>query len=175
MCGLISIGWDGVGDLSALSLDTGSLVVVLEKNYPDASAGTQKVWAGTLRRFHNEVGVDDIFVAPFDEGTKLRFGMMAGPYYLDGDAADHPHRIPVTWQIKALTRKELPQGVRATLTSISKLYRVLQHPEFFLEVSSHPEGLEPQLGRKDLSEPSGWLVGASQGERVRTAEFVAGG
>lgn len=182
--GFVSIGWDGTPDLRQMNLDDSTLTTELTKHYPDASAPTIAAWAGTLRRFADEIEIGDIVVAPFEaDGVRyLRVGIVSGPYRYDSNAPTHRHRRDVTWKVPRLERARLSPAVTGGLRNISTLSRVLKNPEAFERLAADPDYAtelytEADDAHSPVSERAVWLVGAStEGQTTdRTEEFVRDG
>ncbi|KAB1642542.1 restriction endonuclease [Gulosibacter chungangensis] len=175
----ISIGWDDVPDLSSMSLDTESLVDRLEQTRRDKSVNALRAWAGTLRRFYQEVHEGDVVVAPHSDGTRLRIGHVSGPYFHADGEPTHRHRLPVTWALTDFPRSALPPEAALSLASISTLSRIHQQPELFESLAANPEVARTLMAQehgdtKDTVQ-SVWLVNANHGSIDLTKQFVVDG
>lgn len=178
--GFVSLGWDEVGDLHHLDLDTASLVEQLKKTHNDSSRGSLIAWSGTLRRFYDEFEVGDIVVAPYEQSKYLRIGTVTGNYYFDDTAEIHKHRRPVRWAVTDLQKDLLPVKVRNGLKSIQTLSRVKRNPEFYEAIAANPSDVAEQIheleaeialnGVRDV-----WLVSAFIGQEDRSDAFVRDG
>jgi len=121
--GFVSIGWDEVGDLSAIGPDRSALKTALEKAHPGEKPGTYPNWAGTLRRFAFEIQVGDIVVAPDGNERTLSFGRVVGDYEFHAEEPTHRHRRQVEW-IATVSRDEVSQTARNELGSAITLFEV---------------------------------------------------
>lgn len=170
----ISIGWDHIPDLDTVALTRDSLVPLLREDAPERSAQSLFAQAGIIRRFHDEVAVDDIVVAPHKSANLLRVGRVTGQYYHVGTEPKHQHRRPVEWMITDLRRDLLPAAVRQGLRNISTLSRIKREPDYFRTLVENPERSD-RIEDIEAETPDTWLVGSSIAGEDQTSRFVSGG
>lgn len=77
----ISIGWDNIPDLASTNLERDNLAALLKKDAPGRSAQSLFAQASIIRRFHDDVRMDDIVVAPRKGLNLIRVGVVAGQYF----------------------------------------------------------------------------------------------
>jgi restriction system protein len=59
----VVIGWEAVGDLTAIPSKEAMLAHV-QKSYPDAAPGSQRVWAGELWAFKERIQINEWVAVP---------------------------------------------------------------------------------------------------------------
>ncbi len=81
----VVIGWESVGDLSAISSKEAMLAHV-QTSYPDAAAGSQRVWAGELWAFKERIQINEWVAVPLTSRAAIAVGRIVGPYRYVADA-----------------------------------------------------------------------------------------
>lgn len=137
--GFVSIAWDELGDLKAVTSDRETLKSMFASTYPDAKAGAIPVWAGVLYRFAHEMQPGDLVIYPYKPDSTLNFGRVAGDYYWDSAAPMHKHRRKVTWVKTGVPRAQFSKTARYEVGSAVTLFRVKNHAaEFAAFVAGTP-------------------------------------
>jgi len=130
--GFIAIGWESLGDLSALASQDDLKEQIrkkLEVDYPkDPKTLSRK--AGEIRNFINRIEEGDIAVAA-DGQTVVGLGRVTGPYRYDG-GEPAPHRRPVEWA--STDSWNMPAPEEGKLTTVFELGR---HENNLLEIERH--------------------------------------
>jgi restriction system protein len=129
----VSIGWDKVGDLSAIGPDRTELKERVSLAYPDAKPGAIPVWAGVLYRFAFEMTDGDYVISPTKIDSTLKFGKVIGPYYWDAGAEFHNNRRPIEWLATGVPRAQFSKSARYEIGSAVTMFRVKTHAEEFLQ------------------------------------------
>jgi 5-methylcytosine-specific restriction enzyme B len=117
-----AIGWDAVGDLSAVAAGEHVRETVrslLEQEYPgDARTLSRK--AGEIRDFIERMQAGDVIVAA-DGQRVLGVGRVTGPYrYEDTEPTGAPHRRAVEWVSTAEWNLPTTEGLRTTFFPIGR-------------------------------------------------------
>src|SRR6185437_403573 len=121
--GFIAIGWNELGDLSALDADDRkeSIQKKFEQHYPgDARVTSRK--AGEIRNFAFVIEEGTIVVAADGERV-LGVGRVAGPYQFASSGAASavaPHRHPVDWISTDEWKLPVTEGLRTTVCNLKK-------------------------------------------------------
>lgn len=100
---LIAIGWEEMGDLSAISTSRDAYKEKYIVAYPDAKKGSIATSAGMLYRFVHEVQEGDYVVFPSKIDRKINIGVVESAYFYEATAALYPNRRKVKW-LKHLPR-----------------------------------------------------------------------
>ena len=106
---LIAIGWEEMGDLSAISTSRDAYKEKYIEAYPDAKKGSIATSAGMLYRFVHEVQEGDYVVFPSKIDRKINIGVVESAYFYEATAALYPNRRKVKW-LKHLPRTAFSQG-----------------------------------------------------------------
>jgi restriction system protein len=130
--GKITIGWDRVGDLSALGPDRSAIKERLAQLNPDAKPGAIPIWAGVLLRFAFEIKPGDIVIWPNKQESTLNFGRVEGDYEYDASAPVHRNRRKVVWLKTGVPRAQFSQAALYEVGSAVTLFRVKSHETEFL-------------------------------------------
>ncbi|MGP5038878.1 restriction endonuclease [Corynebacterium variabile] len=125
--GFISIGWDGLGDLTQIRRGREGLKKALTALEPEASPQSIAGQAGVLFRFAHEMKVGDIVVAPYRPDSTINIGVVTGAYYFEADAPTHRHCRRVRWVKTELLRAVFPQSALYELGSALTLFQVKRH------------------------------------------------
>ncbi|WP_353941187.1 CBS domain-containing protein [Streptomyces sp. HUAS MG91] len=195
--GLVVVGWDEVGDLSACkSID--DVGTVLEESYPDAASRTLVNWKHQLWRFLT-MDIGDLVVMPRKFQQIVSIGELTGPYeYRADQPAGSRHVRTANWRVRALDRAAIKGDLRDSMGSfltISELTRreavqrvtaLLQggrDPGFTggIEPPADPDALEAdvanagtrQLTARDLIALWGWSRRTSGVTEVVDQELAA--
>ncbi len=129
--GFVSIGSEGVGDVSKIGNDSARLRAAVATAYPAAKPGAIPVWAGVLRRFAFEVREGDRVLAPRRSDSTLNFGVVDGPYEYHSDVSAHPHRRRVRWLQTGVSRSRFPQSALYEIGCLVTLFQVKRSLEVF--------------------------------------------
>ena len=118
----IAIGWDALGDLSALGTGNDlkeSVRHLLEQHYPgDTRVVTRK--AGEIKNFVGEITEGEIVLAADGESI-LGLGRVIGPYRFETTSpAGAPHRHAVEWLSIEQWKLPVPEGLRTTVVALKK-------------------------------------------------------
>ncbi|MGO2514820.1 MAG: restriction endonuclease [Corynebacterium variabile] len=125
--GFISIGWDGLGDLTQIRRGREGLKKALTALEPEASPQSIAGQAGVLFRFAHEMKVGDIVVAPYRPDSTINIGGVTGAYSFEADAPTHRHCRRVRWVKTELLRAVFPQSALYELGSALTLFQVKRH------------------------------------------------
>lgn len=125
--GFVSIGWEGLGDLTKVPSDRESLKALLIRSIPGAKAGAIPVWAGILSKFVHDMKVGDIVVSPNKKNRTINIGRVSGDYYYASGTEIHPNRRKVEWLKTDIPRSDLPQTALNEIGSTLTLFEVKRH------------------------------------------------
>ncbi|AGP30404.1 restriction endonuclease [Corynebacterium terpenotabidum] len=125
--GFVSIGWDGLGDLTQIRRGREGLKKALTPLEPNAKVQSIAGQAGVLFRFAHEIQVGDIVVAPYKPDSTINIGIVDSDYYFAAGAPTHRHRRRVRWVKIGLPRAVFPQSALYELGSALTLFKVTRH------------------------------------------------
>ncbi len=132
----ISIGWDSLGDLSALGADRESFKAAVSKAYPDYKAGAVPVQAGQLFRFVHEMRPGDLIVLPAKRDRRIYLGRVEGPYeYVAGTPDGYVHQRRVVW-LNSFPRTAFAQGALYEVGSALTLFQVKNFADEFRQAAT---------------------------------------
>lgn len=134
--GFVSIGWEELGDLSAMPTDRESLKLRLAATYPTAKPGAIPVWAGVLSRFIHEMEVGVYIVSPSKADRTINFGVVEGDFYVEDGAEVHPNRRKVKWIQTGVPRDTFSKSALHEIGSAITLFQVKTHASEFLQFLS---------------------------------------
>lgn len=129
----ISIGWEELGDLKAITSDREALKLRLTETYPTAKPGAIPVWAGVLVRFVCDMAVGDYVVSPNKVDRTLNFGTVDSEYYFESEADVHYNRRRVKWTKTGIPRDEFSKSALHEIGSAVTLFQVKTHTSEFLQ------------------------------------------
>lgn len=138
--GFIAIGWDDVGDLTAIGSDKETMKQRVTEARPTAKPGAIPVWAGVLLRFAFEMRVGDLVIYPYKPDSTLNFGRIQSDYYHDASAPVHRNRRKVEWLKTGVPRAQFSKSARYEVGSAVTLFRVKSHEREFV---SFVDGTDP--------------------------------
>jgi restriction system protein len=130
--GFISVGWDNIGDLTAIGRDKETLKQTVAAAYPTAKPGAIPVWAGVLLRFAYEMQVGDLVIYAYKPDSTLNFGRIESDYYHDSEADRHRNRRKVRWLKTGIPRAQFSKSARYEVGSAVTLFRVKNHEREFV-------------------------------------------
>lgn len=141
---VIALGWEKVGDLSALKANREAFKAAVAKAYPNEKPGSIPVNAGQLFRFIHELKLGDIVVYPSQRDRQLHIGQVEGPYQYAPELESHyPDTRAIKW-LKTIPRTSFTQGLLHEIGSAMSFFQVKNYAE---EVIATLEG-KPSLGEK---------------------------
>jgi len=142
----IAIGWEKVGDLSAISPDREALKAKVAEAYPDRKPGAIPLDAGLLYRFLYEMKAGDIVVYPSKRDRQVHIGRVEGPYRYDPKQnSQYPNQRAVKW-LRALPRMHFAQGALYEIGAQMTLWQVRNYADQFLAAV---EGKTPPPATED--------------------------
>lgn len=145
--GFISIGWDELGSLSAITGGREGFKRALEAERPDAKARSIAGQAGVLVRFRDEMSVGDVVVAPYKPTSTINLGVVTGDYYFDPAAPTHRHRRRVEWRKLFVPRTVFSQSALYEIGSVLTVFRVRNHVDEFLAALQSADDSPDELTR----------------------------
>jgi len=117
------VGWEAVGDLTTIASKEAMLTHV-QKSYPDAAAGSQRVWAGELWAFKERIQINEWVAVPLTSRAAIAVGRIVGPYRYVADAPiGAKHQRSVKWVRTDLPRSEVDQDILYTLGATLAVFR----------------------------------------------------
>jgi restriction system protein len=169
----VSVGWDELGDLSAIGDDKEALKQRLVATYPTAKPGAIPVWAGILLRFVHQIHEGDIVIYPYKPDSTLSFGVVESAYYWDVTADTHKNRRKVRWLRTGIPRAQFSQGARYEIGSAVTLFRVKTHAGEF-EAFLNGQAVEPQNADGTAGDEAAKAEDEPNAERIEeyTRDFV---
>ena len=120
--GLVAIGWDKIGDVSAVkNLD--QIKELVRGGYPNASNGQVNIWASQINRFRFEFHKDD-YVASYNATKRVYLiGKIESEYSYDKSLQEYHNIRKVKW-IKEVSRDALSVSTKNSLGAISTLFEI---------------------------------------------------
>ena len=127
----VGIGWEAMGDLSALPKNRDAFKARLAETHPGEKAGAIPVKAGVLYRFVCEMEVGDLIVYPSKPDRMVHLGLVESDYEFQPDFMDqYPHRRRVKW-VRQVPRAEFSQSALYEIGSAITLFQISAHAEEF--------------------------------------------
>lgn len=169
--GVIAIGWDEMGDLSAIPNDQEAMKVRVAQTYADWSPPRVAGAAGTLLSFRHRMEIGDIVVYPHKPDGTLNFGRIESDYFFEGTAPMHRNRRRVNWLRVGIPRASFSQAARNEVGSAITVFRVRNNTrEFaeFVESGTLPVVTDTDAGAEALR--VAWESGAWKPWRDRVSE-----
>ena len=127
---LIAIGWEKMGNLSAIPASRDAYKEAYIAAYPDAKKGSIATSAGMLYRFVHEVQEGDYVVFPSKIDRKINIGIVESAYFYDA-ATLYPNRRKVKW-LKHLPRTAFSQGALHEVGSALSFFQVKNYADEYL-------------------------------------------
>lgn len=125
--GFISIGWDELGDLTAIPTGRSGIKRELSKLHPDSKPRSIAGQAGVLYRFAHELSIGDVIVAPYKPDSTINIGIVDSEYYYQEQVDTHRHRRAVQWMKTGLPRAVFTQSALYEFGSILTLFKIARH------------------------------------------------
>jgi restriction system protein len=162
--GFVSIGWDGLTDLTSIGPSRDDLKSALWSTNPDGKPGSINQAAGILHRFAFEMKPGDVVVAPYKPESTINIGVIAGDYRFAADVATHRHRRPVEWRKLGVSRTVFTQPALYELGAFLTVFGIKRYRAEFqavldavgdsVEVAEQAvERVTPSLVDETLDEP----------------------
>lgn len=107
--GYVALGWNTVGDLSAIAPTREAFKAAYAATYPDAKKGNVAVSAGVLYRFAHEMKHGDIVVYPSKPDRMVNIGVVAGGYRVDPDMPNESQNARAVQWRRSLPRASFSQ------------------------------------------------------------------
>lgn len=141
--GYVAIGWDAVGDMTAL--DTRDKInAAYEEKYSDQKPGKRHNAAAMAHKFRNEFEKGDITVTYSPASREYLVGEITGDYEYSPDAVgDYPNIRKVKWAGK-ISRDSLNTKTRNSLGSILTLFALNENVIADLKNVLHGKVLEKE-------------------------------
>ncbi|MCI8602026.1 MAG: restriction endonuclease [Oscillospiraceae bacterium] len=130
--GLIAIGWEEMGNLSAINATRDAYKEKYLAVYPNAKKGSIPTSAGMLYRFVHEVQEGDYVIFPSKTDRKINIGVVESAYFYDAAAARYPNRRKVKW-LKHLPRTAFSQGALYEVGSVMTFFQVKTYADEYLK------------------------------------------
>jgi restriction system protein len=143
--GFISIGWDQMGDLTAVGNDRDAMKAKVIATWPNEKPGAVPGAAGTLLAFAYRMQVGDLVVYPYKPDSTLNLGRIEGDYYYDAGAPVHRNRRKVAWLKTGVPRTTFSQTARYEIGAAITIFQVRNHGQEFLDflAGAKPAAEEP--------------------------------
>ena len=131
------IGWEKMGDLSAIS-SREELYPIYKTAYPeDASNIVVGIQVGQIARFLLEIAAGDVIVTPDANTERLWHGVVEQePRYIyvpHDPACRYEHRRPVKWSAEPILRSELSVPLQNTLRSSLTVFSISPSDELLVK------------------------------------------
>jgi 5-methylcytosine-specific restriction protein B len=123
--GCVAIGWDRLGDLSALENNKDGrerLQQLLAEKYPAVPSVTGRARSQVMK-FATAIAEGDIVLAA-DGGTILGVARVTGEYTFEGNS-DFPHRRPVEWLSLEECRMSDAEGLQTTVHQVKRAANII--------------------------------------------------
>lgn len=128
--GIVSMGWDGVGDLSKLQ-NREAIKATLRNQYPDYKKGKVSITAGQLYRFGIEIKPGDKIVT-YDPSKRIyHIGTINQEYKFIDNTDGYKHILGVKWELEK-SRDSLSTGAKYYLGAIMTLFEISNDVEMEL-------------------------------------------
>lgn len=119
--GIVAIGWEAVGDISAMST-VDAVRSAVRTAYPEMKPGAVVITGSTLFKFRRVLRAGDRVVTYDSAAREYVLGTLKGDYRYDPKLiVELPHVYPVTWHGR-VSRDSLSASTKNTLGSIVTLF-----------------------------------------------------
>ena len=130
--GHVAMGWDSIGNLSAIVNDQDAFKAQVRISYPHAKAGAIANFAGQLRRFTYDMKPGDYVAYPSKIDRMIHLGRIAGPCQYDpGLNPKYAHLRKAEW-LQAAPRTHFSQGALYEIGSAMTLFQIRVYSNEFL-------------------------------------------
>ena len=94
----IALGWNKMGDLTAIENNRESFKLKLQSTFPGIKKGAIPTTAGMLYRFRYEINIGDLAIYPSKLSKHVYIGEITGEYeYKPSENTAFPHSRKVKW------------------------------------------------------------------------------
>ena len=128
--GVIAIGWEAMGDLSAIPAKRDAFKTAYSKAYPNDKPAAIPNNAGQPFRFVHEMKEGDLVVYPSKQDRKINIGQITGDYFHDPKGGGYPNQRPVKW-LKTVPRLQFSQGALYETGSALSLFQIKNYADEF--------------------------------------------
>ena len=128
---VIAIGWERMGDLSAIPADREAFKKKYMEVYPDAKKQSMATCAGMLYKFVYEIKIGDYVVFPSKYNREINIGEVTGDYVYDTSHNHYVQTRKVRW-LKNFPRTAFSQGALYEIGSALTIFSVKNYAEEFL-------------------------------------------
>ena len=128
---VIALGWEEMGDLSAIHGTRDAFKGKYEIVYPKCKKGSIATSAGMLFRFIYEVSIGDYIVFPSKIDRQINLGIIDSEYFFDSSVEKYCNRRKVKW-LKHLPRTSFSQGALHEVGSALSFFMVKSYSEEFI-------------------------------------------
>ena len=169
----LGIGWNVMGDLSAITPTREAFRERMESVAPDMKPGAIPVAVGMVYRFAVEMNEGDYVVFPSKGDRMVNIGVVDGPYeyapgYESNTKYDYNQQRKVKW-LKHLPRTAFSQGALYEIGSALTLFTVKNYADEFLAALDPDFRPISQGGDGDIDE----TIGATADEiKQSTIDFI---
>lgn len=163
---VVAIGWDKIGDPSAIKPDRESFKEKVAEAYPETKPGALPLAAGQIFRFIHEPKVGDVVVYPSKHDRQVHLGIIEGDHkYNPALSAGYPNMRPVKW-MKTFPRTYFTQGALYEIGSAMSFFQVKTYADEYLAAL---EGNLKSQETKEEDETVGYVV---QDIEQNTRDFI---
>jgi predicted Mrr-cat superfamily restriction endonuclease len=163
--GYVAIGWDEMGDFSAIKPTREAFKAAYARTYPNAKPGAVPVSAGVAYRFAVEMKPGDIIIFPSKPDRMVNIGVVESGYrYVKGAPVNCRNQRSVKW-LKQIPRASFSQSALNEIGSAIAMFRVSSNAGEFL-AALEGQALQPE----DIDEVSAERVSAQVEES--TEDFI---
>ncbi len=128
----VAVGWEEMGDLSALPADREAFKQKVIKTYPDIKKGAIPNYTGVLFRFVHEMKTGDYIVYPSKQDRHVNIGKVTGNYqYAPQLSKYYPNVRSVQW-LATLPRTDFSQGALYEIGASLSLFQVKNYMDEML-------------------------------------------
>ena len=119
---IVAIGWDGMGDLSAIS-SSDKIKELYRKNYPEEKDGKVNITSGQISRFRFELCKGDYVITYSPQIRSYLVGEITSDYEYNKQLSEYHHIHKVKW-LGEVSRDKLSTSTKNTLGAISTLFKL---------------------------------------------------
>lgn len=174
----VAIGWQEVGDLSALPADRDAFKAAIAQAYPEKKSGAIPIDAGTTFKFVHEIKAGDYVVYPSKTDRMVNIGRFTGAFeYVEGDHDEYPNRQKVDW-LGHFPRNDFSQNALHEIGSAVTMFRVRRYAAEFLAKIESPTAQDqttmPDATEdiEDAADDDAATVSVSRQAEETTGDFV---
>ena len=149
---VVAIGWQQLGDPSAIPANRNAFKTAFLKAYPESKPGAVPTKAGQIFRFIHEMKKGDLIAYPSKQDRHIHLGRITGDYRYDPSLSPgYPNLRPAEW-LKAVPRTSFSQGALFEIGSAMSLFQIKNYAEEYLAAVENRPTVTPVEADETVAE-----------------------